>query len=1142
MQKLSTIFSPKGFILTLLCWFLVGFSAGQVQAENLEISQLEVGKTYTYSAYQKIYASYTASSSGLLTLRNSSPYGSFLNRFGERYQGMQTETLQTAVDGVMEVETVAGQTYYFYGFMMDAGSFTVEFNAGAEKQVEIINITPAESGTLEPSDGAMVAITTASEVRFDKAEITVGSHTQQIDMALTLGRFLSVELGDLITEWMDQGWISTGDEITLNVYNLRDRDDETVKYNGDGTLTVKYKCGNRPVSLVSVEGASLNKVGTIKSYYLYTDPEAQITLTFDGELMADGDGSTTGATWSFGDIESGDYYTENLPVSIEGNTLKINLAGKCRRIADMLPNTDVSQLDSAVVVNIKVNNVRAADGSFVKSTQPGSIGSFSFSFELQELNYSIASSFTPASGNLPQGDEIEIWIQGGKWIIYDGVDFEYTSAGEQKHAYVTKDHIRIQEDPVSENGEDIILYVPVPRITADASSKVKVSLSGLQSLDGLDHSADIQAEYDASEAEDNAMQILSSSPADGATLEAIEGDDYLRFSTNLDSQIGYMEFDIYDTTADEIIKSRTPMDKTADGWQAKFYYRVIMSEGHVYQARISGYATEDDRNYGADPLGTATLTWNGATKAFEYSDITLVSVSPEPTPTNDYKLEHPVQITSEDDNTIVVTFSGGVDLEAALVEGYGMTMPLESCTPNEDKTQWTLVIPKSYIASSNETITITMNATDAATGKRVKGDYGEEDQSFWSLPFTCTVNVPEITVEPSGEETLETLKDFVLGYNGGISPSFLGGKSIKFYNKTDRTEVASVSYSQIESVIPEGSPLDYVPEQVKFSLDEPLADGSYYMVIPRGMFILGVDMMTTNNKETIVNYAVGTDGLKKTFVPTSVTPDPNEDVTSLKEIKLHMPATFSINEKDPKTVTVTERFSGQQVATGTLARDEEDPFMTICIELDKEITAEGTYMVVIPEEAFGDDEYGVDFTTGNCNDKLIYAFGVASAQSDEITVTPADGSHVEELSSIQFAGPIGYDYFSAINIKNEKGDIVATIPGSEIKPAYDPNDPFADALYMEAVLETPITEDGVYTVEVPDGFFFIGAYADYAPGMTLTYYVGDATAVSSVQAQSGKVTVYTVSGQLIYRNADPSVIKNLHKGIYIINGKKYTVK
>lgn len=1141
MQKLSTIFSPKGFVLTLLCWFLVGFSAGQVKADNLEISQLEVGKTYTYSAYQKIYASYTASSSGLLTLRNNSPYGSFLNRFGERYQGMQTETLQTAVDGVMEVEVKAGQTYYFYGFMMDGGSFTVEFSAGAEKEVEIISITPAEGEALEPSDGAMVAITTASEVRFDKAEITAGSHTQQIDMAVTSGRFLSAELSDLIIEWMDQGWVNTGDEIILSVYNLRDRDNETIKYNGDGTLTVKYKCGSRPVSLVKVEGADLNKVGTVKSYYLYTDPEAQIALTFDGELMANGDG-TTGATWSFGDIESGDYYTENLPVSIEGNTLKINLAGKCRRIADMLPNTDASQLDTAVVVNIKVNNVRAADGSFVKSTQPGSVGSFSFSFKLQELNYSIASAFTPAGGNLPQGDEIEIWIQGGKWIVYDGVDFEYTSAGEQKHAYVTKDHIRSQEDPMGENGEDWLLYVPVPKITADIPSKVKVSLYGLQSLDGLDHSADIQAEYDAVEAEDAAMQIISSSPADGATLEAIEGDDYLRFSTNLDSQIGYMEFDIYDTTADEIIKSRTPMDKTEDGWEAKFYYRVVMSEGHVYQARISGYATEDDRNYGADPLGTATLTWNGATKAFEYSDITLVSVTPEPTPENDYKLEHPVQITSEDDNTIVVTFSGGVDLEAALVEGYGMTMPLESCTPNEDKTQWTLVIPKSYIASSSETITITMNATDAATGKRVKGDYGEEDQSFWSLPFACTVNVPEITVEPSGEETLETLQDFVLGYKGGISPSYLGGKSIKFYNKTDRTEVASVSYSQIEFVIPEGSPMDYVPEQVKFSLDEPLADGSYYMVIPRGMFILGVDMMTNNNKETIVNYVVGTDGLKKTFAPTSVTPDPNVDVTSLKEIKLHMPATFSINEKDPKTVTVTERFSGQQVATGTLARDEEDPFMTICIELDKEITAEGTYMVVIPEEAFGDDEYGVDFTTGNCNDKLIYAFGVASAQSGEITVTPADGSHVEELSSIQFAGPIGYDYFGSINIKNENGDIVATVPGSEIKPAYDPNDPFADALYMEVVLETPITEDGVYTVEVPDGFFFIGEYADYAPGMTLTYYVGDATAVSSVQAQSGKVTVYTVSGQLIYRNADPSVIKNLHKGIYIINGKKYTVK
>lgn len=725
--------------------------------------------------------------------------------------------------------------------------------------------------------------------------------------------------------------------------------------------------------------------------------------------------------------------------------------------------------------------------------------------------------------------------------MYDGVDFTYISGGETRHAYVNNSHITKEKDELDETA--VILTVPVPRIVADMPSTVTVSLIGLQALDGFDHSADVRAEYDASEPEDNAMTVTASSPADGETMEAVKKGTIFTMTTSMDEQIGYMTYEIYDTKDEEIVKARASFQKAEEGgWTSEFFFNMIMKEGHDYEVRISGYASEDDYNYGGEPIGETVITWHGSTKVFEYSDITLLSITPEPSPLEDYKLEHPVQIKTVDDNTIVATFSGGVNLEAFLLDGYGMTSELESCTPNEDKTQWTMVIAKSYIASAGETITISMNATDAATGKRVKGELGEEDLSYWILEFANTVNVPDITVDPDGSEPVEEMKDFTISYSGGISPSYLGGKYIRIYNKATRLQVDSLTYAQIEQVIPEGSAWDYVPTQVKCTLHEALADGSYYMVIPRGIFILGVDMQTNNNKETVVNFSVGNGQLKAEFMPASVTPESGSTVTSLKEIRLHMPATFSINEAEPQIVTVTDRTTGQQVATGTIARDEEDEFMTIKVTLDKEITKEGVYMVVIPEGAFGDDEYGVDYTTGNCNPKLIYTYAVESEGSSDITVTPADGEKLTELSVIRFEGPVGFDYMGTITVKNQDGEVVATVSGSEVVAEYDPENPFGDPLYMEITLPEPITASGVYTVEVPEGFFYVGNNADNAPAMTLTYQVGNGDGISQVQAEEGKVTVYTVSGRLVYRNAEPAVIKNLHKGIYIINGRKCVVK
>ena len=50
---------------------------------------------------------------------------------------------------------------------------------------------------------------------------------------------------------------------------------------------------------------------------------------------------------------------------------------------------------------------------------------------------------------------------------------------------------------------------------------------------------------------------------------------------------------------------------------------------------------------------------------------------------------------------------------------------------------------------------------------------------------------------------------------------------------------------------------------------------------------------------------------------------------------------------------------------------------------------------------------------------------------------------------------------------------------------------------------------------------------------------GVETGINSIKPSNGKADVYNTDGRLIQRNAD---IKNLKKGLYIINGKKVMVR
>ncbi len=75
------------------------------------------------------------------------------------------------------------------------------------------------------------------------------------------------------------------------------------------------------------------------------------------------------------------------------------------------------------------------------------------------------------------------------------------------------------------------------------------------------------------------------------------------------------------------------------------------------------------------------------------------------------------------------------------------------------------------------------------------------------------------------------------------------------------------------------------------------------------------------------------------------------------------------------------------------------------------------------------------------------------------------------------------------------------------------------------------TEDGVYTLEVPEGFFLDGS-GQALPAVTFTWTIAEGDGIQSIKADS-KQAVYTLDG----RKANAS-----QRGIIIKGGKKVLVK
>ena len=532
MKKITFAMLSKLMMLTLMVC-----SAFSVSAQDVDLGAMTLNTVYDCPVFKSVKGSFTPETDGVYKINYSSS-----DRFGIFTDAEMTIPYENGGDWAYYSETVEGMksmgyetwnfvggTTYYLGGGFGEGLFIMNSNAQlvittSSSEISLNSVTPAEGSTISTGGTAQIDVAFNCSVLVESATISAGGQTETLihsetdaSQVRTYGNTVSILLKDLLQSWYDSGAISGGEALTVTLNGIRNMSATDVVYGENGSLTLNYIVGEQPAVLVS----SINtpdQMSSLKSFYFDDDAAGTISLTFSRRLLNDANDMPF-ATWGIGNKESetGDYYEERLPITVDGNSVIINLQGKLRDLAAMGLSAQYTD------VQIDIKNVKTADGDYVYTEGSGSLGSFNYLYKMEYIVCDIVSEFAPSKGTIKAGDNLEIWIMGESNLRYDGVAFTY---GE--NTTVVKDFEKIQ-DP--DDSKASILNVTVPKLVDAQGSEiatetsVQVTLSNVKAADGYDHSTDVKATYayEAGKADDNVKGLpVSISPASGSTVKELQ--------------------------------------------------------------------------------------------------------------------------------------------------------------------------------------------------------------------------------------------------------------------------------------------------------------------------------------------------------------------------------------------------------------------------------------------------------------------------------------------------------------------------------------------------------------------------------------------------------------------------------------------
>lgn len=205
----------------------------------------------------------------------------------------------------------------------------------------------------------------------------------------------------------------------------------------------------------------------------------------------------------------------------------------------------------------------------------------------------------------------------------------------------------------------------------------------------------------------------------------------------------------------------------------------------------------------------------------------------------------------------------------------------------------------------------------------------------------------------------------------------------------------------------------------------------------------------------------------------------------------------------------------------------DTPATQMKLTLKETITEPGEYTLHIPADYFCAGEQFDSENTKEFNASFTIEEAVEPIVCELVT-DPKNGSTVTSLQHIVLT-------FKGVNeVGNGNGMISVKKDGEEIDRIDAEIDFDLDMNQMVINLANALTEQGIYTFDIPAGYF-LNENGDELPAFTLTYGIGVETGINQVTTLNAAANkIYTLSGLRVNGKLVP--------GVYIINGKKVIVK
>lgn len=1095
-----------------------------------EVNQvLTAGVTYSYGQYADVFACFNVPATGKLRIDGFQGFGIYekCTTPGNPAGYSEQRNDFVAVDpgaSIRELQVTEGTTIYFVTtFAMDAGTVTL--------YMEGVNKTPLEIQYYQPTPGEKVDFNNYSSLQAtfnqvvkltdNNADISFLNRLTNTETVLSSRvtgagtKIITVPFYSLLKPYIASGAIKPGDEFKVTIKTLVSEEDEPyVNADANGNCVFTFLCGSIPVICTQQYCPD-----PFVSYWPAGTTEGILKMTFNDDLGVS-DKTYASLSWGNQEGEEGQFYYEELPVKIEGNTATVDFTGKLRTPATMTPNypdSEYSMITIGVIGLVDKYGVPVGSGS-------GTIGSYTFAPRYKVLDRAtIATEFEPNSGSdLAEASKVNVWISGINSITFDGFKIEATDKNTDA---VTTYIVEMKDVTVTPDGSDAAEYdFNMPQeVLANAKTAV-VTLNNVVSLDGYDHTNDVRAVY-------GGFVITYSDPANGTELASLNEGDIISIETNLAEKYPnmYIEYQVIDTNPgegeDDIIKSSSWLARQEDGsYQSTVYGDYKLMYGKEYHVEFTAWEDEMTKNYTpGQTLGSDFIIIRGLTIPYNYSAIQFTDITPA---AESLLAEDCTQLTVTFDGVVSLGRTSGFDPETGIVMGMGMGIQaFKEVTPAEEPVEvdgttyaskWNLVLPDNYLASQKTPMLVSFKAYDEE-GRLVKGNEGKDEETYFLYSFDTPGMYQEITV--TIPENATRISEISVSYPTGIDLSWEYLYSdVKVLNRMGEEVTYMADFTFEED--PE-NPFATITEG-KIVLNDPITEEGFYMLhIPRGFFNLGTEFDTAKNVEVNMPFSI---------MAAEYTAFPEQGVVnSLDIIEIsYLGGDIKINDlNDAKASWASDNEVDGHIFTNVVVDGS-----LLKLTFDSEITEPGTYQVTVPAGF-------IQFSDGTEAPAVNLTYTIeAQGERPNITVNPEEGN----VTSIPQGISIIFNDYDAAGGGMGK----ATLKINDGEPINLPDAEFG-AEWNEMVqgtgTDSEYTADGTYVFSFPRGYFLLGDNGDESPAFTLTYTIGGGQdSVEGVEMNAEAYTVYTLAGVRVLDRADREAFKALAPGLYIVNGVKMILK